>query len=241
MDAFRVPAQLAEDRESHTFQVFGLLKPGVSLAQGDAEIRALSLRAQQQYQATNNGVDAFAVGLNEDYTRGTRAYLPFTLGSVAFVLLIACANVANLLLARGSVRQKELAVRMALGANRWRVIRQLLTESLLLALIGGLVGLTFSLWGISALANGVPQDYAQYIPGWERLGINAWALGFTMLVSLLTGALCGLLPAWQATKADINETLKEGGKGAVRARALDGGIFWSWRKCVVVSVLGARD
>jgi putative ABC transport system permease protein len=207
---FVFPAQLAHDRESHSFKVIGLLKPNVSRAQGEAELRAFSLRAQQQYPATNSGFEAFPVGLNEDYTRGARTYLPLTLGAVAFVLLIACANVANLLLARGSARQKELAVRMALGANRRRVMRQLLTESLLLALLGGLLGLAFSVCGITALANGIP-----HIPGWEHLGINAWALGFTMLASLLTGVLCGLLPAWQATKADLNETLKEGGKGAV--------------------------
>ncbi|HEU0175758.1 MAG TPA: ABC transporter permease [Blastocatellia bacterium] len=226
---FVFPAQLAEDRENHTFRVFGLLKPGVSLAQGDAELRALSLRAQRQYPATNSGVEAVAVGLNEEYTRDARAYSSFTIGAVAFVLLIACANVANLLLARGSARQKELAVRMALGANRWRVMRQLLTESLLLALLGGFVGLAFSVWGITALANAFPQSFTQYMPGWEHLGINAWALGFTMLVSLLTGVLCGLLPAWQATKADFNETLKDGGKGAASSARN------RWRNILVVA------
>jgi putative ABC transport system permease protein len=140
---FVFPAQLAQDRESRSFRVLGLLKSGVSRAQGEAEIRSLSLSSQQQYPSTNSGVEAFTVGLNEDYTRGTRDYLSFTLGGVLFVLLIACANVANLLLARGSTRQKELAVRMALGANRWRVMRQLLTESLLLALLGGVLGLGF--------------------------------------------------------------------------------------------------
>jgi putative ABC transport system permease protein len=226
---FVFPAQLAQDRESRSFRVLGLLKPGVSRAQGEAEIRSLSLSAQQQYPATNSGVDAFTVGLNEDYTRGTRTYLSFTLGAVLFVLLIACANVANLLLARGSTRQKELAVRMALGANRWRVMRQLLTESLLLALLGGVLGLGFSVWGITALANGIPRGFAQFIPGWERLGINTWALVFTMSVSLLTGVLCGLLPAWQATKPDFNEMLKEGGKGAASSARN------RWRNLLVVA------
>jgi putative ABC transport system permease protein len=226
---FVFPAQLAQDRESRSFRVLGLLKPGVSPAQGDAEVRALSLRAQQQYPATNSGVEAFTVGFNEDYTRGSRGYLSFTLGAVAFVLLIACANVANLLLARGSTRQKELAVRMALGANRWRVMRQLLTESLLLALLGGLLGLGYSVWGITALANGIPLGFTQYIPGWEHLGINTWALVFTILASLLTGLMCGLLPAWEATKADLNETLKEGGKGAASSAR------HRWRNLLVVA------
>jgi putative ABC transport system permease protein len=219
----------AQDREHRFLRVIGLLKPGVSRAQGDAEVRALSLRAAQQHPATNSGVDAFAVGLNEDYTRGARLYLSFTLGAVAFVLLIACANVANLLLARGAARQKELAVRLALGAHRWRVMRQLLTESLLLALAGGVCGLGLSVWGVTALANSVPQGFARFIPGWERLGINVWALGFTVLASLVTGVLCGLLPAWQATKADLNETLKEGSKGAT------GGARNRWRNSLVVA------
>ena len=226
---FVFPAQLAQDRESRSFRVLGLLKPGVSRAEGETEIRSLSLRAQQQYPATNSGVDAFGVGLNEDYTRGSRDYLSFTLGAVAFVLLIACANVANLLLARGSTRQRELAVRMALGASRWRVMRQLLTESLLLALLGGVLGLGFSVWGITALANGMPQGFTQFIPGWEHLGINTWVLVFTMSVSLLTGVLCGLLPAWQATKPDFNETLKEGGKGAASSARN------RWRNLLVVA------
>jgi putative ABC transport system permease protein len=219
----------AQNRENRFLQVIALLKPGVSRAQGEAEIHALSLRAQQQYPATNKGVEAYTVGLNEDSTRGTRMYLSFTLGAVMFVLLIACANVANLLLARGAARQKELAVRMALGAGRWRVMRQLLTESLLLAASGGLLGLGFSVWGVTALANAIPQNFSQFIPGWERLGINVWALGFTMMASLVTGVLCGLLPAWQATKSDFNETLKEGGKGAA-----SGGRN-RWRNALVVA------
>jgi putative ABC transport system permease protein len=219
----------AQNRVNHSLRVIGLLKPGVSRAQGDAEIRALSLRAQQQYPATNRGVEAYTVGFNEDQTRGTRMYLSFTLGAVMFVLLIACANVANLLLARGAARQKEIAVRMALGASRWRVMRQLLTESLMVALLGGVLGLGFSVWGITALANSVPQDFSKFIPGWERLGINGWALGFTVLASLVTGVLCGLLPAWQATKSDFNETLKDGGKVTAR------GARNRWRNTLVVA------
>ncbi len=214
---FVFPAERRQDRAIHQFSVLGLLKPGVTLEQGAAELRALSQRAQTLYPATNSGVEAIAVGLNEDYTRGSRTYLSFTLGAVLFVLLIACANVANLLLARGSARQKELAVRMALGANRWRVMRQLLTESLLLALLGGALGVGLAHLGITALANALPQGFSRFIPGWERLGLNAWALGFNLLASLLTGVLFGLMPAWQATRAHFNETLREGGKGVLGA------------------------
>jgi putative ABC transport system permease protein len=218
-----------QNRENHLLRVIGLLKPGVSRAQGEAEIRALSLRAAQQYPATNKGIEAYTVGLNEDSTRGTRMYLSFTLGAVLFVLLIACANVANLLLARSAARQKELAIRMALGARRWRVMRQLLTESLMLAGLGGVLGLVFAVWGVTALAHSIPQNFAQFIPGWERLGINTWALGFTTLASLVTGVLCGLLPAWQATKANFNETLKEGGKGVAS------GARNRWRNVLVIA------
>ena len=210
---FVFPAESRQDRESRYFRVLGVLKPGVTLAQGEAEIRSLSQRAQTLYPATNRGVEAVTVGLNADYTRGARLYFLFLLGAVAFVLLIACANVANLLLVRGSARQKELALRMALGAKRGRILRQLLTESMLLALLGGVVGLGLSVWGVQAMASAVPQGFAQFIPGWEHLGVNAWALGFTLLVSLLTGVLFGLLPAWQAIHTNFNQALKEGSKG----------------------------
>ncbi len=226
---FVFPEKFLDDRQKYDFGVLGLLKPGVSPAQGAAEIHELSLLAQRRYPDTNTGVDASAVALKEDFTRGTRQYLPFTVGAVAFVLMIACANVANLLLARGAARQKELAARMALGATRWRVMRQLLTESMLLSTLGGLVGLAFSFWGITALANGFPQSFTRYMPGWEHLGPNTWALGFTTLASMVTGVICGLLPAWQATRADLNEILKEGARGGT-----SGGRN-RWRNTLVVA------
>jgi putative ABC transport system permease protein len=210
---FVFPADRREDRANHHYFVLGLLKPGVTMEQGATELHAFSRRAQTLYPATNSGVEAIAADLNEDYTHETRVYLSFTLGAVLFVLLIACANVANLLLVRGSARRRELALRMALGGSRWRVMRQLLTESVLLAVLGGILGLCLAYWGVTALANGLPLTYARSIPGWEHLGLNVWALGFTAVASLLTGLLFGLMPAWQATRTDFNETLKEGGKG----------------------------
>ncbi len=201
------------DHDSYYLRVFGLIKSGVSIAQANTEIVGLSQRAQQQFPMTNKGIEAYIVGLNEDFTRGSRMYLTFLLGAVAFVLLIACANVANLLLVRGSTRQKEIGVRMALGASRGRLIRQLLTESILLSLAGGVLGLGFAVWGVAGLHSAIPEGYAQFIPGWDHRGINNWALGFTLIVSLLTGIIFGLMPALQATRINFNEALKDGGKG----------------------------
>ncbi len=203
----------ALDHDSYYLRVFGLVKSGISIAKANTEIVGLSQRAQQQFPATNKGIEAYVVGLNEDFTRGSRMYLTFMLGAVAFVLLIACANVANLLLVRGSTRQKEIGIRMALGASRWRLIRQLLTESILLSLAGGALGLGLAVWGLAALAHGIPEGFSQFIPGWDHLAINNWALGFTLLVSLVTGIIFGLMPALQATQSNFNEALKEGSRG----------------------------
>ncbi len=206
-------AESSTDRDSYYLRVFGLVKSGISIEQANTEIVGLSQRAQQQFPATNKGIESHIVGLNEDFTRYSRMYLSFLLGAVAFVLLIACANVANILLVRGSTRQKEIGVRMALGASRGRLIQQLLTESILLSLAGGVLGLGFSVWGVAGLAHAIPQSFSQFIPGWDHLAINNWALVFTLLVSLLTGIIFGLMPALQATQINFNDALKESGKG----------------------------
>jgi putative ABC transport system permease protein len=140
-------------------------------------------------------------------------YAPVMLAAVGFVLLIACANVANLLLVRGASRQKEIAIRLAMGASRWRLVRQLLTESLLLSLAGGALGLIVSVGAVKALAHSIPDDFSKYIPGWHNLVINRTAFVFTLIVSVITGLLFGMVPAIQSTKTDFNEALKEGGKG----------------------------
>ena len=201
-------------RESHYLQIIGRLKPGVTKAQAQAEIDSISQRAQQQFPETNSGRTGLVEGLNESFTRGSRMYLNVLMGSVVFVLLIACANVANLLLVRSTSRQKEIAVRMALGGSRWRLIRQLLTESLVLASLGGALGLLFSVWGIEFIKGGIPAGFTQYIPGWDQLKLDTDVLVFTLLVTLLTGVVFGLAPALQATRLNLSESLKETGKGA---------------------------
>jgi putative ABC transport system permease protein len=153
--------------------------------------------------------------LSVRYTRGVRVALPALIGSAFFVLLIACSNVANLLLVRASARQKEIAVRLAMGATRRRLIRQLLTESLMLAFAGGALGVLLAAWAIDAPTKLVPAGMARSIPGWNQLGLNPRVLAFTALIAVLSSVLFGLAPAPQATKTNLNEALKEGGKGTL--------------------------
>jgi putative ABC transport system permease protein len=134
------------------------------------------------------------------------------MGAVVFVLLIACANVANLLLVRAASRQRETAVRLALGASRWRLIRQALTESALLGLLGGALGLLISIWAIAALARGIPEGFSRFIPGWGHLGINFTVLAFTFGLSMLAGMVAGLAPVWHSTRTNLNEAVKAGGR-----------------------------
>lgn len=202
------------NRGNHYLQVMGLLKPGVTGEQAREDLRAIAARAAEQFPATNAGRTVNVISMTKDATRGSRMYGPVMLAAVGFVLLIACANVANLLLVRGASRQKEIAIRLAMGASRWRLVRQLLTESLILSLAGGALGLLISVWGIKSLARGIPDDFSKFIPGWHNLVINRTAFVFTLCVSVLTGLLFGLVPALQSTKTNFSEALKEGGKGS---------------------------
>ena len=202
------------NRGNHYLQVMGLLRPGVTREQARDDLNGIAARAAERFPETNAGRSVNVISMTEDATRGARMYGPVMLAAVGFVLLIACANVANLLLVRGASRQKEIAIRLAMGASRWRLVRQLLTESLLLSLAGGALGLLVSVWGVRALARAIPDDFSRFIPGWHNLVINRTAFAFTLIVSVITGLVFGLIPAMQSTRTNFNEALKEGGKGS---------------------------
>jgi putative ABC transport system permease protein len=204
--------EVMKSRGDHSYYVLGRLKPGASIPGAQAELDNITARLEQQFPETNKGWGATIFPIVADTVRTYDTALWIMMGAVGFVLLIACANVANLMLARASGRKKEIALRTALGASRWRIVRQLLTESLIVALIGGALGVLIGFWGIDALRAANPAEASRFAPGWYQLGINAPVLLFTLGLSVVSGIVFGLVPALQASRTNLNDSLKEGGR-----------------------------
>ncbi|HTF36942.1 MAG TPA: ABC transporter permease, partial [Blastocatellia bacterium] len=202
-------ANYRKRRDLGQLLVIARLNQRATTEQAQAELSAISYRSNPR-PAVDQRLDAQVIPLHRNLVGDVRSALLVLLGAVGFVLLIACANVANLLLARAATRQREMAIRAALGASRRRMIRQLLTESVLLALIGGVIGLLLALWGTDAMVALSPAD----LPRLEEIGVDISVLGFTLVTSLLTGIVFGLAPAWQSSKSDLNEALKESGRSS---------------------------
>ncbi len=226
-------------RYMHGTNLIGRLKSDVIVEQAQAEMKTIASRIEREHNQSHAGTSIKIVPLQEEIVGQVKPILLVLFGAVAFVLLIACANVAGLLLTHSLARQKEVAVRAALGAGRWRLIRQFLTESLLLSLLGGAAGLLVASTGIDALVAVLPDDQLNAMPFLKSLQIDAGILGFALGLSLLTGILFGLAPALQATTTDLYESLKEGGRtssGGARQRLRNGLVVTEIALAVVLLV-----
>jgi putative ABC transport system permease protein len=219
-----ITPELARNRGNHSYLAIGRLKPGISLPGAQADLDVIASQLEKQYPEENTGRGVVIYPILEDTVRMYSTALWVMMAAVGFVLLIGCANVANLMLARATGRQREIALRAALGASRFRIIRQLLTESVLLGVLGGALGVLVAYWGVDAIRTSSPGEAAHFAPGWNHLGINLPVLAFTLLLSVFSGVLFGLAPAWQLSRPDLNTALKEGGRqggaGSHRLRGL---------------------
>jgi putative ABC transport system permease protein len=207
------PADRA-NRRNNQLVAAARLKPGRTIEQAGAELDGLSARLEKAYPDTNKGRRLMAWPARRFMVDNyTQQYLIMLLGSVAFVLLIACVNVANLQFARATGRLREVAVRTALGASRWRVIVQLMTESVLLSLAGAVLGLLIGTWGMGLIKGGMPPEIERYILGWKDIQLDGRTLLFTLAAAVASGMLAGLAPAWQCSHPNLTDALKEGGRG----------------------------
>ncbi len=202
---------LPDDRNWHPGIIaIGRLKPGISREQANTEMIGITKRLEQQYPEYNTGTSAEVVGLQDQMVKNVRPALMLLLGAVAFVLLIACVNVANLLLARAAARGREVAIRTSMGASRTRIVRQLLTESVLLSVAGGVLGLLLAWASLGPLL----RIAAGSVPDVFTIGLDRWVLVFTLVISLATGIVFGIVPALRTAKLDLRESLNEGSRGS---------------------------
>ena len=199
-----------KQRKAHFLRPIGRLKPGVTLLQAQADTDVIAGQLAEQFPDSNTGWNLRLLSLREQLVGSTRTTVFILFGAVGLVLLIACANVANLLMVRAAARQKEIALRTALGASRLRIIRQMLTESLLLSILGGALGALLAVWGVQLLVS----LSADSLPRTVNVHIDATVLAFTLLISLVTGLLFGLAPAFRTTKVNLSDSLKDGARGS---------------------------
>ncbi|HMV46804.1 MAG TPA: ABC transporter permease, partial [Blastocatellia bacterium] len=224
-----------KSRTTRTHTVVARLRPEISLQQARADMNAVAARLQQDFPTTNAGIDLRLTAWREAEVGNVRPYLLLLTAAVGLVLLICCVNVANLTLAQSAARGRELAIRAALGAGRLRILRQLLTESALLALLGGVAGVGVAWLGVRALLGLIPIT----LPFWMQIRVDLPALMFSLAAAVLTGILFGLIPAWQSSRTDPGEMLKEGAKGSAGGGALRNGLVIAEFALSLMLLIGA--